>query len=352
MIEMKWYDYLLKWDKNKHSKVTYVHYLSNEIWKPDITLLNDDDEERDKKLKVHRLIVNSNGKVLWRFPTTLVSSCSLDVTRWPMDTQECKLMFGSSAFGQRRLKIIGVNKTQNASISSGEWSLKSIKMHEGFYDHGDGRNYSMVQYKLTIDRKPAYTLFYLSPPSIILAILTFMSFCIPSESGERIGFVTTILLTMMVFLLLLPEYLPRTSDGLPVLGILLIVAMVIIAIVLMATIVIVKFYHSEGFPPSWIQKLFCFLSPFEGFSLKKTLPMSFLGKIGRKVSSGQLPFTITPNEVELETISSLPFEPRIAFGEDVKKITWKDLSIRLNWFLFGIILCAFLITCAYLFSLN
>lgn len=87
-------------------------------------------EERERKLKVHRLSVTYKGRVRWKFPSTLVSSCSLDVTRWPMDTQECTLMFASSAYTKRRMQITGVNKThkgkKNTTIRKVKKTLKVI----------------------------------------------------------------------------------------------------------------------------------------------------------------------------------------------------------------------------------
>lgn len=143
--------------------------------------------------------------------------------------------------------------------SNGEWKITSIKYFTGKTDHSNCcvGNYSTISYDITIARKPAYLLFYLTPPSLILGILTLMSFFIPTESGERIGFVTTILLSMMVFLLLIPEYLPDISDELPVLGVLMISFLILIAAVLMATIVILKCYHSQGTPSSITQILLC-----------------------------------------------------------------------------------------------
>ncbi|KAK3742453.1 hypothetical protein QZH41_011415 [Actinostola sp. cb2023] len=144
------------------------------------------------------------------------------------------------------------------SVSNGEWTIDDIEAFTGKTDHHNccGKEYSTVKYKISLTRKPDYIMFYLSPPAIVLVLLSIMSFFIPTESGERIGFVTTILLALMVFLLMIPEYLPRTSDQLPILGILLIFAMVIISVVLVCTIFILKCHHHEGIPPVLTKKIF------------------------------------------------------------------------------------------------
>lgn len=142
-------------------------------------------------------------------------------------------------------------------MSNGEWVIDDI---QGFNEtSGPSKccgEYSIVKYKITLTRKPFYLMFYLSPPSIVLVVLAILSFFIPIESGERIGLVITVLLAFMVFLLMLPEYLPRTSDQLPTLGLWLIISMILIAWVLVVTIVELTCHHREGHPPVVIQKVF------------------------------------------------------------------------------------------------
>ena len=39
-------------------------------------------------------IVQSNGKILWATPAITKSSCQVDITYFPFDTQVCSLKFG------------------------------------------------------------------------------------------------------------------------------------------------------------------------------------------------------------------------------------------------------------------
>lgn len=104
-------------------------------------------------------------------------------------------------------------------------------------------------------RKSLYYTFYLNIPCIILTTIALSSFLIHVESGERVGFVTTVLLSFTVFLLMIPSFLPITSDGVPVLGVLLEGTMIVITLVLFANIFIVWIYFREGTPPTWVCKI-------------------------------------------------------------------------------------------------
>ena len=128
-------------------------------------------------------------------------------------------------------------------------------------DHGNccPHNFSQAVYKLSMKRKSLYYTFYLTVPCVILTILALSSFLIHVESGERIGFVTTVLLAMTVFLLVIPSWLPVTSESLPILGVLLEGTMIIITLILFANVFTLWVYFREGMPPDWVQKIarFC-----------------------------------------------------------------------------------------------
>ena len=67
-----------------------------------------------------------------------------------------------------------------------------------------------------------------------------ISFAIPCESGERIGFCITVLLAMSVYLLLVADSVPKTSDQIPVLGVNFILTFVEIFLALISTIIVIK----------------------------------------------------------------------------------------------------------------
>ena len=145
-------------------------------------------------------------------------------------------------------------------MTSGDWDITSIAVRLDETDHGDccPFNFSEVVYTLNMRRRPLYFLFYLSIPCALLMILALTSFLIPAESGERIGFVTTVLLAMMVFLLLIPSFVPQTSKNLPILGVNIQVTMIIITMVLFANVLVLKVYFMDGTPPGWLRNL-CYI---------------------------------------------------------------------------------------------
>ena len=202
-------------------------------------------------------------------------------------------------------------------------------------DHGDccQFNFSEAVYTLQMKRKSLYYMFYLAIPSVTLTIVALSSFIIHVESGERIGFVTTILLAMTVFLLVIPSFLPVTSDGLPILGVNLQVTMIIIALVLFANIFSVRIYFKEGTPPAWIENICDFLSPKKSKRVKQI----HVSVPGDGAQSAVLKSTATMAGIEMTESSR--GSPASVDGVEEQEFTWRRVSRKMDqvFFVFFVI---------------
>ena len=75
-----------------------------------------------------------------------------------------------------------------------------------------------MTYKLVLERKPLFYTMNLVIPLILFFILSMFEFYLPSESGEKMTLSISILLGQTVFLFLIMNRTPETSDGLPLIG--------------------------------------------------------------------------------------------------------------------------------------
>jgi len=267
-VIQQWQNEFLQWNASDYDDVDRIHFAPDEIWVPDIALFNNGDDEINlaggPSKFVTDVAVNDKGKCTWSGPATFKVNCEMEVDKWPFDEQTCKLAFGSYTYGLNLLKIKlfrDRSKFTNRFVESGNWKIEDITAEISETDHGNccNFNFSEAVYAVKMKRKSLYYTFYLTIPCVILTILALSSFLVHVESGERIGFVTTVLLAMTVFLLVIPSFLPVTSDGLPVLGVLLEGTMIIITLILFANIFVLWVYFREGTPPVWVQKIcwFC-----------------------------------------------------------------------------------------------
>ena len=134
-----------------------------------------------------------------------------------------------------------------------------VTEHTQSLGYGDEK-FARVTYGLKLERKPVYFIMYLIVPSVLISLLVLFSFKIPVDSGERIGLCTTALLAMSVFLLLIGEHLPESSENIPLLAIASVLMMIEITLGFLATIIVLKCHHNTSKPPKILKVLCCIKS--------------------------------------------------------------------------------------------
>ena len=110
-------------------------------------------------------------------------------------------------------------------------------------------------YELTIRRKPLFFLLYMIFPVCAVVFLSLLGFVIPPESGERIGFGVTILLTMGVYLMVISEDLPKTAHSAPLIGVLYVTLFYVMILGYVASTVNVNFSLRDSKPPDFLLRL-------------------------------------------------------------------------------------------------
>ena len=245
-----------------------------------------------------------------------------------------------SVISQNCYRILFISFTDRF-VTNGDWKIDKITATVETTDHGDccPFEFSEVVYDLQMTRKPLYHLFYLTAPSIMLMFLGLVSFLIPVESGERIGFVTTILLAMTVFLLLIPSFLPETSDGVPILGIGLQATLVIIVLVLLSNIFVLKVFFMEGTPPDWVQSLFSLCRGKKGKTVQRIHVSSEDVQPKPAIKS-----RASMNAIELSERTEGTGRTPTGWEDKREDLTWQKVSVKLDHVFFVVYFLIALIT--------
>ncbi|XP_075241730.1 acetylcholine receptor subunit alpha-like 2 [Convolutriloba macropyga] len=88
---LEWEDDLLKWDPRNYSGVESIRFDRGEIWTPDILPFNEvggfDEDKYDSIIPIE---MNYNGQAWWMRPVDYETTCHLDVTNFPFDSQHCE----------------------------------------------------------------------------------------------------------------------------------------------------------------------------------------------------------------------------------------------------------------------
>lgn len=329
---------------------------------PDIVLYNNGDKQVRKaghtELFKNWVAVNSTGGCSWGSMANLESSCSVEVSSFPFDEQECSLTFASASYGSNMLEIhsirpLGKQDKSEHLDEDGEWEFKRMYVHISrkiSQRHEDARlEYPLITYTLKIKRRPLYYIMLMIIPCVLCTLLVLASFAIPPENGERIGFCSTVMLSISVYLLIMADMLPEKSDTLPVLGVYYTITMFEIALALIGTIIVLRIYHSASEPPN------CFKTLHKKRKAKKLKKIRVGGKWmmtkllrGNAVTNNsnpvggdaepnitQVPVDTEPQETEVKGDGN-----GIELTEDDNQKIWRSIAVtcdRIFFWLFSII---------------
>lgn len=105
-------------------------------------------------------------------------------------------------------------------ISNGEWQLTkyNVERNETVYTGTDSEIYPDVTIVLVIHRRILYYVLNIIFPCVWLSILSLLNFLLPPDEGEKITLGITVLLSYSVFMLLVAENMPSTSEFVPLIG--------------------------------------------------------------------------------------------------------------------------------------
>ena len=78
--------------------------------------------------------------------------------------------------------------------------------------------YIFIRNHILIQRRPLFYVFNMVVPCLLITLVALLGFYMPSDSGEKISMGITTLLSMTVFLMIVADKMPPTSDDLPLIG--------------------------------------------------------------------------------------------------------------------------------------
>ncbi|XP_073238907.1 neuronal acetylcholine receptor subunit alpha-10-like [Porites lutea] len=277
-IRQAWHNPFLGWNKSEFGGIKSINVKAFEVWTPDIYLYNNANNEREGGMDQFKtqIVINSSGWNMWLSPAIIISSCKMDVKYFPFDTQFCLLKFGSWTYDTFR-----VNKVREAPfvetdkfVGNGEWKLIAFPaVRNEIYHVCCPEPYPDITFTLQIQRLALFYYINLVIPCVLITVLTVTAFCLPPESGERITLVITNLLAMTVFMLLVADIMPSTSEVIPVISIYFSGTIFEVALALLATCIILKCHFQDpslSDMPIWVRHVvFKWMAPLLRFKLPK-----------------------------------------------------------------------------------
>lgn len=210
--------------------------------------VNEEGDHGEQYLFDTKVIISKDGTVTWLSPNLIKSACKINVRYFPWDTQTCKLKFGSWTFDGLKLDLDFYGDTPGADLTSftlnGEWILLSADAKKNVVYYGCCKEpYPDITFEIKIERRSLFYINNLVVPCIVLALLTATAFLFPPETGERISLTITILLGMTVFMIVVVDAIPSTSEVTPLISTYFSVVMIEVSLALLCTCISLNIEH-------------------------------------------------------------------------------------------------------------
>uniref|UniRef100_A0A914UIB2 Uncharacterized protein n=1 Tax=Plectus sambesii TaxID=2011161 RepID=A0A914UIB2_9BILA len=272
---MYWTDEYLIWEPDNFENISEIRIPLSKLWVPDITPFSILTQTDTQPWERNYASIRANGTVFVVFDQVLVVRCLFDIVDFPLDTQNCTIPYGSWGFeiDMVVIKWYNSNLSFNLFKENSEWKLIEYRAREHvsvYHIRNEAtKRYSELLYTLVLERKPAYYVFVLLIPSFLIGTLCiiglFTPFSSTGERQERVTFGLTTLLTMAVILQIVTNEMPKSADGLPLLGEFILIEIVLAFIGISVTVVIM-FLHERAMarchlPPKWLFTL-CYLDSY------------------------------------------------------------------------------------------
>jgi hypothetical protein len=242
-IALKWKDDLLCWDPDANKNIRTLNFPLSNIWSPNLYLLNCAEEfliyKGDPKTK--EVEFSSDGQARLFFMEVLTTTCTSNIAFYPNDLHHCKIYLSTlSSASKLRMGLAEIDVVDFEI--NGEWKLGEIKSQVEFLE---SKNIERVVITIALERRMLFHIINVLSPVVFLGLVNVVVFKLPVDSGERISFAMTVLLSFAVYMTLIADKMPQTSNTTSVFCMYLMAMLTYSTLITFATTYSISCYHNS-----------------------------------------------------------------------------------------------------------
>lgn len=166
--------------------------------------------------------VHRDGLIVWEPGIVVETSCAVNIGKYPFDSQICDIRFLTWMHTNRTLRVDpGHDKIHlEPTLPNGEWDITNTKAERYAYPstYRNGTEHTGVTFQVHLRRKRTFYILNTIIPVVMLSLLNVLVFILPADCGERMALAVTVLLSFTVYLGIISDVMPKTSESLSLLG--------------------------------------------------------------------------------------------------------------------------------------
>jgi hypothetical protein len=257
-FELTWIDKFLSWDPERYSGIGKIHVPYSMIWTPDVCIAGDLGDYTNIGKDGTIAVVHNNGYVIFWPIRMFEITCVVEIQKYPFDEHSCEIDISSWTFDSKFIKMVAGEDSIDVGMltPSGEWEVKTEFAFYNTIEYGS-LGFSHVIFPFRLRRRWQFIILNTFFPTLCTSLLSLLCFCLPNESGERVGLSISIFLTLAVFMTVTSRDLPETANSVSLLGayVALQLAWSGITIILTVVSLVIACKDNSQPIPKWLQAL-------------------------------------------------------------------------------------------------
>ncbi|CAL1540918.1 unnamed protein product, partial [Lymnaea stagnalis] len=214
-LSFEWQDELLLWNPAHYGDIDSILVPQDMIWRPDVAVYNSVEERVYVGEDGSLASVSYDGLVRWEPVINLGVTCKVDISKYPFDENICTINVTAwmSDNGTVQLTLTENPVRLDNMMTNGEYIVSPYTSGPQF-TFFNGKHYIVMGFRLLLKRRPDYLTMTLLLPVTMLAVLCVVSYLLSPEEPEKVSVSITVLLSFSVFLGIIDNDLPESSDNL------------------------------------------------------------------------------------------------------------------------------------------
>nr|ABV72691.1 nicotinic acetylcholine receptor alpha 9 subunit [Bombyx mori] len=258
-VALRWKDEFLTWTPSDYGNIKEIQIESHLIWTPSMSLFNADANtamfQSDQFYTT--CLLSSDGTVTCVPHLGHTGICSTSLRRWPYDTQNCTLYFGSWMHTGEQVNFTFYKNDPVVLTDFHDgpgWKLLKVvneRLSET-YTCCPNSTYPTLKYRFVLKRAAAGPAAIVVVPSIVIVILTLTSFLLDVKDSTRLFLVCFSLFGHFIFLTEIGYDIPKHSSDTPIILLFLRDSMIVTLVGIIETLVLMYLRERKLPPPTWI----------------------------------------------------------------------------------------------------